>query len=77
MFFTPAFKMCEKLKSQSLTGLYRRFDIKLKISLLQLDCFSQCSDHVSSSVAPVDWEEWARALAGECQEETGSKRDHR
>ena len=44
---------------------------------MQLDCFSQCSSHVSTSVSPPDWEEWARALAGECQEDKEEGRTHK
>jgi len=35
----------------------------------QVDCFSSCSSHVSSSVAKTDWQAWASALAGPCQQE--------
>lgn len=45
--------------------------------MFQLDCFSQCSSHVSTSVSPPDWEEWARALAGECQEDKEEGRTHK
>ena len=44
---------------------------------MQLDCFSQCSTHVSTKVSPRDWEDWARALAGVCQEDRGEGRTHR
>jgi len=43
----------------------------------QLDCFSECSAHVSTAVSPKDWEDWARALAGVCQEDRGEGRTHR
>jgi len=35
----------------------------------QVDCFSSCSAHVASSVAKSDWQAWANALAGPCQQE--------
>merc|ERR1719264_2264532 len=35
----------------------------------QVDCFSSCSAHVASSVAKSDWQDWANALAGPCQQE--------
>ena len=45
--------------------------------LPQLDCFSQCSSHVSRGVAPEDWELWAAQLTSTCQEDNGSGRYHR
>ena len=46
-------------------------------SLPQLDCFSQCSSHVTSSVAAQDWEVWASQLTTTCQEDMGPGRYHR
>ena len=46
-------------------------------SLPQLDCFSQCSSHVTRSVAPQDWELWASQLTTTCQDDTGPGRYHR
>jgi len=43
----------------------------------QLDCFSQCSGHVSSRVASRDWEDWARALTATCQADRGQGSLHR
>jgi len=33
----------------------------------QVDCFTTCSEHVSTKVSKADWQNWAKALAGSCQ----------
>jgi len=46
--------------------------------LHQLDCFSQCSSHVTRRVSSRDWEQWAKALTGQCQnDKSASGRFHR
>jgi len=42
--------------------------------LFEIDCFSSCSQHVSSSVAETDWQKWATALAGNCQRQNKSEK---
>ena len=35
----------------------------------QIDCFTSCSEHVTSTVDEVDWKSWGLALAANCQAE--------
>jgi len=35
----------------------------------QMDCFTDCAEHVHTRVDEVDWKSWGLALAGQCQAE--------
>ena len=32
-----------------------------------MDCFTDCAEHVHTTVDEVDWKSWGLALAGQCQ----------
>ena len=34
-----------------------------------MDCFTDCAEHVHTTVDEVDWKSWGLALAGQCQAE--------
>ena len=50
---------------------------ELEEGLHQVDCFTACSQQVSTKVWKGDWEHWAMALPGHCSREVEEKQQNK